>query len=423
MGDEREPKVSARVSDATHVDLVDAAWEYFERDRLEGQAEWVRPRSRAQLERLVGAAYKASLRTEEERPVRFQLAYDENPQQVTMPFTRRVAFDVSQLVKMSPAVGIRKRWLVAAPSGPEGDDLDLVGFADPYLSPHPTAQSMLTRWGSGMGVSVADVAGMTLAVLGPGWLRLSTSAQRLFVLRDAELRSPYTVHEVPAVKAWYQHVASTLAPSTEGAGRALVRRTWGAVLATLRDGHHGGALLVLPDGVDEARLPIRLGWRLEGQAIRDALAARLAVEPELSRHVRGREDIGLEALDDAHFLERNVTRVERLIAALTQVDGAVLLRRDLSVVGFGGEIVGVTAPTPDRVVPVARAADGSAHGERTLSSFGMRHRSALRFVESVSGTLAFVVSQDGDVRVFVEEDGVVWLYDGATAEDWVLAQA
>ena len=117
-----------------------------------------------------------------------------------------------------------------------------------------------------------------------------------------------------------------------------------------------------------------------------------------------------------------MTRIERLLTAMAQVDGAVVLRRDMTVVGFGGEIAGVGPASPFQAVAVKTAPDEPASDERPLASFGMRHRSAIRFVEQVRGSFALVVSQDGDVRVLAHDRGAAVVYDGATPEDWVVAR-
>jgi hypothetical protein len=192
------------------------------------------------------------------------------------------------------------------------------------------------------------------------------------------------------------------------------------VLSGVRDEHHGGAFLVLPAGARLPDLPLRAAYPLDGRRVREVLAARMALEPALSAHVSGRPDVDPALLDDAHFLEREMKRVERLLTGLARIDGAVVLERGLAPRAFGAEIALATAAA-DATVPLFTGPDGRPAGSRSLASFGMRHRSAHRFCQAVPGSIAFVVSQDGDVRVFCHEAGELRLHEGATPEDWVLS--
>lgn len=75
------------------------------------------------------------------------------------------------------------------------------------------------------------------------------------------------------------------------------------------------------------------------------------------------------------------------LAALAGVDGAVVLTRDLSLVGFGATL---------NAVAQAPINNPSLEG-------GHRHKSAATFCDVHKGALAFVVSQDGPISVYGEE--------------------
>jgi hypothetical protein len=231
----------------------------------------------------------------------------------------------------------------------------------------------------------------------------------------------FTVHEIAPVRQWYSEIGTTLGERYPPIGRALFRRIWGNVVSAVRDKRHGGCFLVVSDESIERRLPLEIRYPMASDLVPTVMRARMAVEPELSRHVRGRDDMDATALDDAHFLERDVACTCDLLAALALVDGAVVLRRDLRLVGFGAEILAVTSPDEGEAVDAFVRPSHDDPTARQLSSFGMRHRSAYRFVEAVPGALAFVISQDGDLRVFHEQDGTVRLYEGPSPEDWVIA--
>src|SRR5262249_761640 len=98
-----------------------------------------------------------------------------------------------------------------------------------------------------------------------------------------------------------------------------------------------------------------------------------------------------------------------LIAALADVDGAVVLTRRLELVGFGAEIVG-SLPHVERV---ARAADleGETRALDTPDDVGTRHRSVYRLVAAAPEVLAIVMSQDGAVQFVAQRAGDVTVWD------------
>jgi DNA integrity scanning protein DisA with diadenylate cyclase activity len=86
------------------------------------------------------------------------------------------------------------------------------------------------------------------------------------------------------------------------------------------------------------------------------------------------------------MVERNLENAERLISALSCVDGAVIIDRALGIRGFGYRLTAPSSKTSD------------------LTGVGTRHRSASDFCRRVDGAMAFVVSQDGGVTLFSHND-------------------
>lgn len=85
------------------------------------------------------------------------------------------------------------------------------------------------------------------------------------------------------------------------------------------------------------------------------------------------------------------------VGNMAQADGALVLRTDLTLMGFGTEIrLDRAAPAP-----VHEVSGTSLVGAAPIDSeqFGMRHRSAMRLVAAVPDVAAFVVSQDGGVSL------------------------
>ena len=95
-----------------------------------------------------------------------------------------------------------------------------------------------------------------------------------------------------------------------------------------------------------------------------------------------------------------LTEVERVIeefGALTAIDGAVLLNRDLALIAFG-VILPVGSPTA-----VVHAVDSQGlHGRIVdLGSRGTRHRAGFSYAARHPGSVVFVASEDGQVSCVV----------------------
>jgi hypothetical protein len=91
-----------------------------------------------------------------------------------------------------------------------------------------------------------------------------------------------------------------------------------------------------------------------------------------------------------------VTEVERVIeelGALTAIDGAVLLNRDLALIAFG-----MILPV-DRSTAVVEAVDAEGLRSRVidLGSRGTRHRAGVTYAARHPGSVVFLASEDGQV--------------------------
>jgi hypothetical protein len=183
-------------------------------------------------------------------------------------------------------------------------------------------------------------------------------------------------------------------------------------------GHGGTVLLVAPDAVPT--LPIRLKFDVPdaGGVLADRFVAFINSRHALA-DARWRQAGAaaekpvketLSLLQNATFVaEEDLADAADVVARLGDVDGAVVLRSDLRLVGFGAEIV-LDAARPVTASEVVGNPRRSKHWPAVDSeSFGMRHRSALRCVAVADGAAAFVVSQDGTVSFFWKQDGKVFL--------------
>jgi hypothetical protein len=101
-------------------------------------------------------------------------------------------------------------------------------------------------------------------------------------------------------------------------------------------------------------------------------------------------------------------RVIREIGALTGIDGAILVNRELALIAFG-----VILPV-GRPASIAEATDPEGRHLRgiDLASRGTRHRAAVTYAADNPGSVVFVASEDGHVscmfRHSLRSDVILW---------------
>jgi hypothetical protein len=130
------------------------------------------------------------------------------------------------------------------------------------------------------------------------------------------------------------------------------------------------------------------------------LDSSLSALLQLTRHLGRTKDGRQPSADGAEF--RNVlrstflTEAERVteeLGALTAIDGAVLLNRDLALVAFG-VMLPLRRPA---VVAFAKPAGRSASALPDLGSHGTRHRAGATYAADHPGDVVFVASEDGEL--------------------------
>ncbi len=97
----------------------------------------------------------------------------------------------------------------------------------------------------------------------------------------------------------------------------------------------------------------------------------------------------------------------QVLAQLSTVDGALVLSTELDLISFGATL---KAPKWDGKVILGPDGYGYTQGAPfNAKRLGTRHNSAIDFVAACPGSIVFVISQDGPIRGFVrsEEDAVL----------------
>jgi hypothetical protein len=385
----------------------------------------------ARLEHLLSVAYQASLLLEEDRPVRFRLFVGDParfPPGVGPPeglhclrFAEPRRFDEQEIRRLAPAakftralIGVRAagegqfeiwgmlqsgpRWLQSARGG------------RPLPSPVPADAIVVRAVGPGrVAVALGEV---TLAELRQGQVQsasMDTFESRWLSTRFLQLRTEILAEHERAMQG-------RGVPLDPDVTRKIAQQMFKRLIATMRDAHHGGTLILVPRERADHLLAdgaIRLKYAfVDEEPRRRYRTLILAVMRELAllgTQMTPRPDIMAWATYRASTqpaiaaLDEGILEMSQLLAALGEVDGAVLLTDRFEILGFGGEIAG---RLPE-VRSVRRAIDleGETSERVAIEHVGTRHRSAYRLCAQEPGAIAIVVSHDGGVQFVASRDG------------------
>jgi hypothetical protein len=386
---------------------------------------------------LFGAMFFASLQTDEHEPVRFAASYvdpdNDDPRRPPFP----VAYDrrITRLADPVPVTVASLRKLSRA--------------ADPFsvkLAIYASPEGKFSTWGlidqrqhemlfesheSERGPR--EVGYFSAEVTGTGELRILAEHNLIATLRGGELLTKYA-----DVLSWssdptrkyaryaHYHVAAVRSVIGTRSWKRAVResrdwpqwlqggwfRTVQRLILAVQRYRHGGTLLICPgprpDDVKASfvaryrRIPTAL-IGLDAFRVLERLEGVKRLQPDWDNVFDRTRGIEAEVVQRRAEMDGAI----RFVASLSRVDGAVLLDGDLSVAGFGVEIL-----TKDEPAGVFRTKDTGAKGRHEVptAQLGTRHRSVIRFCSAHPEAVGIVVSQDGDVRVItrVGADVVIW---------------
>lgn len=401
--------------------------------------------AQSHLERLLTVAYQASLLRDEDRTVRVrivatrpdELDATQGPPHGLQPllFDRVIPYTPEELRRLALAAKYHRSLVGVSPLPGDGR----CGIWGMVQSGPGWIQSAQGARGP---APVPPASALVIRVLGPGHIAVGRALSTLAELRGGVVGAPgmdvFRSHWVPDRFADARMELSRLHTAAQRDAEASGER-WAALapdlirvlsqamvrrfLAAMVSAHHGGTVILLPpesaDEVTRGVAPLRVKY-----AFFDAEPRRRyrRIILELMRAIAraggraGVDTVGADAYaslrdDELAPLQDGIFEMSQLIAALSEVDGAVVMTKRFELLGFGAEIVG---DLPD-VGHVARALDleGEDRIHEPLIADGTRHRSAYRLCSRLPGALVLVVSQDGGVRFVATHKGEVTFWDHA----------
>ncbi|MBN8231777.1 hypothetical protein JYK02_30115 [Corallococcus macrosporus] len=293
-------------------------------------------------------------------------------------------FTASSIAKLAVAAGGGRSALVVSPGA---EELEITGIA----SRNPTTD------GGRVLVITADR---------PGSLVLSWAAREL--VRYAQGR----ITEPPA--DLFGDKGSVIRDALHASSvslRAAARPSWLAVQAErvvlglvrkMSQTRHGGIVAVQREAPSEAQsASVKLVMRnpeILAQAVREYFVAggkwwtAAFASPETLERRRER-DRARTSFDNA---KRELDALVEDVGQMTAIDNALLLARDLQVIGAGYHV------SSSQRLKVYEATDpaGVIRREYDLQAHGARHHAAAAFADQYPGAVAFIASEDGPLKCF-----------------------
>jgi hypothetical protein len=396
------------------------------------------------LTELLETVFFASMEEEEGRPLRFTVTYSEaetvkrqgSEEEIEIiGFKTPIPLSVATVRSLAPAATAEGASILVRPS-PDGEDGQRFQIAGILHSGSEFIRARDTKtfnadyranllhievWGAG---DIHVYRGSTkLVFLEVGKLAIPleisawefTPADLLLAEGQARLepRVERSLHESPA--------------RTSSFFRVSLLHTMLNVVNTIKSQHHGGTLLVI-DQPSVNGLPIKLKFPVDEQAhlldqtFVDFMSSRNKYQDAM--HVLAKAE-DRRPIENNHFrelvtlieAERSLMDAGSTVGAFGCVDGALVLDSSLRVKGFGGEILLDRAPSVQVYEVRDNALVTSTAKELDSESFGMRHRSAVRFVAATPKSVALIISQDGKVSFCWTKDGRTCLKRGVSTSN------
>jgi hypothetical protein len=392
------------------------------------------------LEQVLSTCYQASLMREEERPVMFRLiireqqlfSADEGPPtgMHRLIFSKQRSFNEYELHRLAPAADFYRTLI--------GISIDPVEGAQIWGLLHSGTRWMHAVYG-GRKTSPPLPVCLVVYVTGAGQLSVCLGSEIIASLNGGQINCPtldvfnsnWIAESLAAVhsETWAMHKAARARSDKHWAqldpafgkyvGQQAIRR----MISVIRNSHHGGLLVFLPQEVTDEILrenrymtikyqfleyESRQRFRTLTLRIMNTLA-EIHGDPEYPNKQVGWQEYVTSKNETIALLDEAIFDVAHFIAALSAVDGAVVITKRQELLGFGGVISGDL----DSVGMVRHALDTEGDETETVLSEGVgtRHRAAYRLCQKLHEAIAIVISQDESVQIVKWHKGAVTYWD------------
>ncbi|MFO1442650.1 DNA integrity scanning protein DisA nucleotide-binding domain protein [Bacillus sp. Bva_UNVM-123] len=392
------------------------------------------------LLKMLDVMYHVSFEKEEGRYIVAKVAYMEPSTNLSsilnfcnppIELENVIKFGKSEIIRLSPAVNSSTSILVVCPENliiKDGNSNNLVIWGVLFLGNE--YDNLLNGRADG---ALTPPFVLSIEVKEPGELIISSSGEIFCNLNGGKLTNSTLknfgegligLHFSKITDHLYKDVCNELKldkyseDDSNDRPKSLYYSTLKNILRIIEKKKHGGTLIVIPENkelTEEFKESIHIKYRIKSPEIWENLIdvckfKRLYFDVVFKK---GKEIKDYkQQIDSDKSAERAKNIIfehEEFIAALSGVDGAVVINEKFEIIGFGAEI---RLPNDGiSTVRKAKDAEGREYTDLDITSFGTRHRSAIRFCNNFEDSIAFVISQDGKVKCVKRNEGFIYLWD------------
>lgn len=396
--------------------------------------------SRSMLERIISTCYQASLMKEEERPIMFRLIIrdqhlfpsDDGPPTglYRLQFAKMRPLNEHELYRLAPASDYYRALIGVA--------LDLEKGAQIWGMVHSG-----TRWLQPVSGGTKTIPPLPLSpvihVRGPGHISVSIGPEMIASLNNGQISCPsLDIFSASWLRESFASVRSEIEDMHKAAS-ARAKKPWAnldpkfgsilsqqvvrRIISLISNSHHGGMLVYLPTemsrDISAVNRFIALKYHFREEEPRRRLLslilrimntfAELNGESENPDKVVGWQEYVSSRSEEIALLDEAIFDLAHFIAALSAIDGAVVMTKHQDIIGFGGVISGDIEEV--ETITHALDAEGTFTQQELSEEVGTRHRAAYRLCHKLHDAFAIVISQDGNARLVKWHNGSVTYWD------------
>jgi hypothetical protein len=369
-------------------------------------------------------AFAASMKFEEGRLVRMRILLLANSSQhdlVTLKYQKSLLCDASTLHKLSPTCQIATRYLAVGVARTDANRLEVIGLYDREVLPQQRSRQLGDHFYEGW------LPGLIVTIFGCGWIRVAIENFCL-ELRESTIFHPVSVRELshlwirsqPDFETNLPRLSVRQGPWSGGmvvdtSTDATVSRIICDTLRLISEGRHGGCLLIVPNSyMVDNRLDLKYRLHHDDELISRVVRQRCGEPETQDKAVLGNQLITSRLAISVS--DRDMNRLSELLAAIANVDGAVVISEDLRILGYGAKISVAPCENSKPLKKCIREVTTDRPVEMDINTVGTRHRSAINFCQSVEGSFAFIVSQDGGISWVQPKQSEICVWPELTAD-------
>lgn len=405
------------------------------------------------VRKILNVVYHASLLTEESRRVSLRVIYlpqnlsekqinNINIDKLPVKFAEPIRFDIGELLRIAPSVEANK---------------SMIAICSTNALSESESESQLIIWGilhlgsewwrlvtGKESAAVCPPNCFTVSSYAPGNITVSSLGDVILRLQNGilletqfdEISDGYIGQFFQdATDLLYKDVCRKLKITKYSTEDDFNQhhshryfQTWENLIKLTREHYHGATFIVLPMGMSDFRSylsnKLSIKYNLLSLGIWDKLVEECVSNYNYYKylfHENSNKMINLKnsSPEDLNALisweqklkndDESIAEFADFVSSLSLVDGAVVLTKKFDVLGFGAEIT-IEGNIRDKVRK-SKDSVGATYQEISVTSYGTRHRSAMRLCSILDDSMCFVISKDGPVRAIKTMNSEVYIWD------------